>query len=323
MDQQSVPGISELATASNTIRETAKWLIAAFAAIGVVLVAGSQLSSLGSIKSLSPLLAIAISGVLLGLIGVGLAIWSAVGIMTPEHITLSHLIIDKNLENIRTFIEKDEDFLKKRVTKIADLKTQYLQALEDYHRKWDEHIGDLNDTPEGRAKRQSYILAKEKLFYISDIVQQVLAVAAYEYLRRNFRRARKFIFTGGVIATVGIGLFAWAANSPPQKERFQLPVLMKVRLSDEGKKFLEGELGKDCFPSDESEIRVVAISEKDEIWEVVSIPVANCGKSRRFRVTENLGIPLPEDYVPKPPTQRLEEKGKLMLDPKSKRLSEK
>jgi hypothetical protein len=91
LSQQDLLGINETAAAANTIWETAKRLITALAAVGVVLTAGSQFASLGKINSIFFFL-IAIAGVIGGFSGVEIVLWYIVRASTPEYLTLSKLI---------------------------------------------------------------------------------------------------------------------------------------------------------------------------------------------------------------------------------------
>jgi hypothetical protein len=91
LSQQDLLGINETAAAANTIWETAKRLITALAAVGVVLTAGSQFASLGKINSIFFFL-IAIAGVIGGLSGVEIVLRYMIRVLTPEYLTLSKLV---------------------------------------------------------------------------------------------------------------------------------------------------------------------------------------------------------------------------------------
>src|SRR3954454_17797218 len=70
-------------------RDLAKWLIVAFGAIGTTLVAGSQLADIGKIDGWR--LAAAFAGLVLGLVGIAIAIWYAARVLAPDDLSLNQL----------------------------------------------------------------------------------------------------------------------------------------------------------------------------------------------------------------------------------------
>src|SRR5436190_994713 len=71
------------------LRDTLKWMIASFGAIGATLALGGLISSLG--KQTGFRLFLGILGGLLAFAGVFFAIWLAVKVMTSSHATLGEL----------------------------------------------------------------------------------------------------------------------------------------------------------------------------------------------------------------------------------------
>lgn len=90
----------DLSSSSRRLQDLAKWLVGIFGAIGAVIVAGTQLSSIGSLdpgvrvtvlgRELSRL-HIAIAGVTLALAGTALAILRAIRVQTAAHLSLAEL----------------------------------------------------------------------------------------------------------------------------------------------------------------------------------------------------------------------------------------
>jgi hypothetical protein len=76
------------------IRGAAKWLVASLGVIGGTLIAGSQLSSIGSLSASSVRLYVALVGLAVGLAAVLWSIWSVVGLLSPRKWTLSELAAD-------------------------------------------------------------------------------------------------------------------------------------------------------------------------------------------------------------------------------------
>jgi hypothetical protein len=78
-------------SAADRIRETAKWLIASFAAVGAVLVAGSQLSSVGSLRASDARFWLALVGVVIALTAVVIAIGKVVDVLVTPPLSLKTL----------------------------------------------------------------------------------------------------------------------------------------------------------------------------------------------------------------------------------------
>ena len=74
----SGPDVGPFALARESVQGAAKWYIAALGAIGAILLAGSQLSSLGSLNEGSPRFWVAFVGVVVGLLAV---LWAVSGVV--------------------------------------------------------------------------------------------------------------------------------------------------------------------------------------------------------------------------------------------------
>jgi hypothetical protein len=72
------------------IRDTTKWIVASFAAVAVVLIAGAQLSDIGHLE-LGTRLWLAVAGAGGAIVGVFLAVASAVSMLTPSRMSLGQL----------------------------------------------------------------------------------------------------------------------------------------------------------------------------------------------------------------------------------------
>src|SRR5690349_13767483 len=80
-----------LAQGLDRIRETTKWLITTFAALGAILIAGTQLSAIGELDLARGDFWVALVGGLGALIGIWLAIWHASNVLIGGVIGLSDL----------------------------------------------------------------------------------------------------------------------------------------------------------------------------------------------------------------------------------------
>src|SRR6266508_2348099 len=82
--------VSDLEAGRNRLRETIKWLIASFGAIGASFAVGGQLSNVGALSA--PRLSLALLGAVAVFGGILYAMWAAVKTMTGSHLTLEELV---------------------------------------------------------------------------------------------------------------------------------------------------------------------------------------------------------------------------------------
>jgi len=89
----TVPAVT-FAAATETLRSTARWLLTAAAGVGGLLIAGLQLTSLGSLSLTAWRLWVGVGGVLLAVCGVAYLITRTSQLLTNEWITLAQLSVD-------------------------------------------------------------------------------------------------------------------------------------------------------------------------------------------------------------------------------------
>jgi hypothetical protein len=96
-----------LVKAAEGVRQNAKWLIAAFAAVGAALATGIQISNLGAVHGLGRIL-LAFGAAVLGLLGIAIAIWHAGRVLELQEATTSELATSLRLAER---IEQEPTFL--------------------------------------------------------------------------------------------------------------------------------------------------------------------------------------------------------------------
>src|SRR5512144_1087454 len=84
-------GSGGLVGAADRIRETAKWLTVSLAAIGGVLVAGTQLSDIGSLEPGSDRFRVAIVAAVVAATGSALVLWATTSTATVSAVSLIDL----------------------------------------------------------------------------------------------------------------------------------------------------------------------------------------------------------------------------------------
>jgi hypothetical protein len=186
--QSATPAASPLSTGRELIRSGAKWIIASFAAVGAILVAGSQLSSIGALTWEDSRLWYAVAGLAVAMLAVLLVIVKVVSLLAPREWTINDLV------------KASKENPKPRVVQFFEDNYQFLDgyaSLEEIQQDWDNE-----DDP-------------VKVAEVNETIDRVVDRANYQTLSYDFKQARWLIAGGALLAAAGIGLFAWAAN--PEK----------------------------------------------------------------------------------------------------------
>jgi hypothetical protein len=195
-----------LSAGAELYRSGAKWLIAAFGAIGAVLVAGVQVSSIGSLKLTSSRFAVAVVGLLLGLGGVAIAIWCVAYVLEPREWELPKLISDwESLEpeNWQTLNANQRWWRRNRY------------YVADYFRRNPEQLWGAGNPGELYEDWRAAPTDADRARWVPAI-NDVLDRCSYEALQHDSRRTRNLIAVALIAAALGIGFFAWASNPPSQ-----------------------------------------------------------------------------------------------------------
>ena len=218
-EEKAQPTQRELSDIANErIREAAKWLIGAFAAVGAALIAGSQLSSIGKLRGCFELtlecsrLWIALLGGAIGLAGVVWAIWIGAQLLLPLSLPPSDLQ-DEWKKGDKSAVYRF--FARNRSYKQGFKDFEDLQNLEDAaYDRYDKAEGKLDSATRGsRALEREFTKAQEELDELLERSEAFVLIANQELLAERFKRsALPKLLGAAIVAALGIGLFAWAAN---------------------------------------------------------------------------------------------------------------
>ncbi|MGV9362465.1 pentapeptide repeat-containing protein [Amycolatopsis sp. NPDC003731] len=201
----SAPGpepSSHLAPAREMIRSAAKWFIAGLGGIGVVLIAGSQLSSIGALPADSSRFYLAVAGVVAGLVAILWAMWRVVDILSGKRWTFDDVVTDWKLTKTDS-----TSAYKKRRNKSQHPVGWYLH----------DHLSSLGGFASPTEIKKIYDESEPDREGLSDLVglmDELSDIGATVDLDARFRRLRRQIAVGVLVGAAGIILFAWAANPP-------------------------------------------------------------------------------------------------------------
>lgn len=264
--QDVLAGIND---ANAKVRETAKWMATSFAAIGGVLIGGLGLSSLGKLTGNTPdeRVAAAVTGLVFGIVGIGIAIWFTSRVLSPF---------------LNTFRSADEH-PKITAEVLGDGEILGGHDYEQLKAKITSLRAKVKNTT-GPEKEK----ARQQLEGWEQTKRLALGVVGSRLLDCRFQAARVAIVSGFSLAAAGVGLFAWGANPPKDASKApvalsQAPVRQRIQLTDRGVAALKRARG--C---ERSYLTALAIAGREGSREVITVPSGRC-RSVRFMLTPELG----------------------------------
>jgi hypothetical protein len=216
------------ARATESLRATAKWLLAALAAVGGVLLASLQLTRLGSFAGADwPRLTTAVTAAVLALAAVGYMIAATSRIFTDEWVTLADLDDEafarllhpsssrktvrrgKLLEDVRARIDNDRQGLYAHIA----------ATVPDLYRE----LREANETARAATSEAELAQALAHAGMVRAVVSEVTDCANYHRTRLILRQLRPRLAAATAVAVAAVLIFAYAANPPDQNAAGQGP----------------------------------------------------------------------------------------------------
>jgi hypothetical protein len=271
--------------AVDRVRETAKWLIASFAAIGALLVGQSAFANLGKLDWQSGRFWAAIIAAMLGLVGVAVAIWKTTTVLLPADVFVLTLLSDEKFAQI---VDENPELLEGCAGSAADFAAIYLLRRRDFLNAAASSCGSPGDPAQDALQQATALFAE-----LGKATDNVTSRGLYDRVRRDWSNAKLWIFAAALVAGAALVVFAWAANPSETKAAtapspaLSAPSPMLVSLSEEGVKRL-----KPLMQCSAAQLQALAIGRSAPNFEVVTTPTAHC-RSIRFVVTEVLGTAVP------------------------------
>ncbi|HEY8808479.1 MAG TPA: hypothetical protein VIM28_00535 [Solirubrobacterales bacterium] len=267
------------------IREVVKWLIGGFAAVGVALAAGSQLSEVGDLEG--GRLIVAFASVFVVLLGIAAAILYATKVLTPKPVSLKHLVAEASDSEVGRAVADDPTLLLGHGNSIPEFAQKRREAVEAEDAAWAAYeAADAKASLEGAVKKATTDRQR-----IDKAMGWLFSYARYTEVSSLFKTSLRVMFVSAAVAAVGIAGFAWAAHPEDEKNEEAVAVVAKapakvnVDLSAAGEETLKDDLGEDC---NTSELPALAVAGTPEALDVVTIPSKTC-ELDRFVLTPDLG----------------------------------
>lgn len=214
----SAPGPSAPASAAQTavtdMRATARWIIAAFAAVGSVMLGGLPLAAIGKVRGGADL-ALATGGLALAVVGVAWAIWHTAEALTPRLTTL-RVLTDPTPREARALRELTAETLATPRSFYGPFGTTP-SALDEacrLHTTVASRLEELlvHETDERRRAEAAHQLTTARTNAAQALRRRrdLLELAHAWQVRGALRRARVHTMAGAGAVVAGAVVFLWA-----------------------------------------------------------------------------------------------------------------
>lgn len=245
--------------AADRIRDSAKWLVATFGAVGAAVFAGIALSDLGHVSD-GRLFVAAVVFAVLAALGVIYAIVAAGNIVTKSYVTLS------------TIKDSDDDTDMLAGLSASKFHQAWVAARKESRTAQEQRNKAYLSSTGGVPAELSRKLAAAELerSLLEDLAKPFLAQKSFEHVRDAYGRARIKIGAGALVTFVGIiGFVATTQHVPPRLPVVgTVPVQVRVEIKKDARDKYQGILGADC---DLSALSGTAIGTHGDVV-VVAVP---------------------------------------------------
>jgi len=296
-----------------SMREAAKWITTAFAAVGAALVASLQLSEFGKFELDDPNLWVAAIGFGVAMVFVGVAIFQSTKVLFSPYITFADLTEAHSLAvaaagrrrkdpqaKLRPWrfnvlleaIDRDKPNLYGAVaTDLGDLGDKHSQALQDLatHEAGGVLLDRQGRQLDDQAAKETLATARLTL----EAVDRTVDYANNFATRRNLNRLLNYLKRAGSVALLGLIVFVWSVNRPkPADVVWPIPVV--VMLNAHGQTLYAAKLGPTC---NANAVKAMAVAGDLQEPEVVTQATEGCGVIS-MNVTEDVGLAVPQPSQP-------------------------
>jgi hypothetical protein len=213
------PPTNTLAGAADRLRETARWFIAAFGAIGAVVVAGVTFSDIGKLVThgSAARICFGLGGVVVAVGGLVVMLYQVVELATASDVSFHDMRTaetspgsDASLEPAVAAVSQADNGVLTGSPSIDALAVDFLAAQAARH----EALAILWTTPTVQTNIRAANDAAARLATLEADVDRVTSLGSLYRLRYAFRRSRGRIVLGFVAIVVGVVAFVAADQSP-------------------------------------------------------------------------------------------------------------
>lgn len=193
----------------DSIRQSARWLIGSFAAVGAILAAGVSLSDVGTLHGWR--LALAVLGATGALTAVVIALWQVSTILIPRLPLLDELSEHAGLKEL---LAREPEMLHGYASSLPELIDMYRRCYTPLR---EAETAARTSFGEDDILERHVTVARERVEELEAAINRYRQYAVYLDTVNAFSRARKGVAAAVVLGGAAIVLFAYAAN-PPAKQ---------------------------------------------------------------------------------------------------------
>ncbi len=280
--------------------DAAKWILGVFAAVAVLLLAGTQLSNIGRLPVGGTLndhrFDVALASVLVGIFSTGVVILSTVRVLQSGRASIQQIKEEEHYDEVgkRHFWQRTPADLKV----VRQLSTLSQYPVSSRVRSWDNAYNEMVDKyrhfPKPRTPQEQAQIAQLRSnlaeFELSRL--RVLAIVKAEQVRRTFRHSLVLMFVFGLTASIAIVGFAWAANPPAiSASAILFPSRATLTLTAAEQEVLSARIGPTCVGGT---IEVIVLDQSSNQYDVVTVPAQGCEVARFMAGAGGIGTLQPQ-----------------------------
>lgn len=227
--------------AEDRIRETAKWLTVSLAAIGAVVINGTQFSTVGAVQFGSGRFFLALVAAVVVAVGAGIILLAAVRTATTRPV---------DLEDVKT------DGMANKIALLEGIEGGAPELAAEFKKALDERDAAIRynlDHPSDSAGYEMAKVADARAQHLSKIVAKVARMNSYESVADKWAGDSKVILSGAILSLAGLLIFIWAINPPKAVAASEASptvvgeaAIRILTLTPEGQAALASKLGAKC-----------------------------------------------------------------------------
>ncbi len=220
--------------AGQETRDAAKYLIAAFGAVGAVLVSGLSLTALPSGRH--PV--IAAIAVLVATFAIGVAINLVIRVVMPYRVTLSQLAKlqqEHPDDELIVYLNANPELFDGLGSDLVASRGRYLAAVDARAETYDRYLEALKAQPQDpnavTDTRTASEAASAQIEFLAPLMARLVQDAWSFRVQERFARVRRWIGAAALIVVVAAAVYAWASTAPAKARDNGKTTIVKQKVS--------------------------------------------------------------------------------------------
>lgn len=284
-----------LEVATQKILDTAKWLLITLAAVGAVMTAGLQLTSIGTLDVPESMqwfsnnrLFVAVGGFIVGVLGVVSAISLIARVFAPTSVSLESLKRAEQTNRvtpIKSYIKEAGVLYEYDDSATIFLRNAHdtLQARTDAENLANQLEAENRPQSEINNAIRTFNNRNNEVVYHQLKARRLFTALRYYSVKKRFNGVSWWVILSAIIAALGIGALSWAVNPPEEPLNpapYQMPTLGTLTLTPLRAQMIAEQIGDACLDVNRQLQVIVLSTTEDGEADVVSLPSDTCNVTR-------------------------------------------